>query len=1175
MASSETPRRPSYRDEVALVRHLATVLEDRLAGRDSDRRVNVHPLDWCYLGVLGPRKPEPAAIELDEQQPDVTPDPASDVPQPADAIAGKEAAVVAAPLENAPQLETISDGRGDAGDKVEHREGVRRPPSALGFEVLVEPDQDGVAELLVDAAFCIFTKHLPTHAEQAMVLGTEGGSDGLPLGEIVQRWPVTVTGTSLEVRPESSHVVSDAGAIQAAIDAALMNAFARPDVARAWPGTRPTVRSDALRDDTTFTQFLASITGGLKTDQWQLHGALELRSSRREDGRIRLGCYLRNDTPATGVGYQDAFAVIADARLSAVVQRGTLVPVEILPVPEDYQFDRRVWAVGHNTSVAVSDDRSKLRTAALATYEQPRVITRDRPPASFEALASDPIPTLSAIHDAMTAYAADWTNRVIAENALSLAPKPLDACRSDLQGFLSEQEHFASGLAALRADRRLLQAFMAMNRVFGRLAKGYDAWRLFQVVFIVSQLPSLAIREGLDEGEFPEGVRRTWTSVLDEGDVLWFKTGGGKTEAYLGLSCCAMLYDRMRGKSFGVTAWLRFPLRMLSVQQLQRAMSVVWETERERLSLLGTSANQSDAFRLGYFVGATTTPNSLSDDELKKYGSSEAREALRVVPDCPSCKARGTVVVSVDQQASLFRHRCLACASELPLDISDDEVYRHLPALLVGTVDKMASIGQQWKFGMLWGGTRWRCPSHGYAFGDYCLVFGCKVDKKKRVRVSPYDGPPSLHVQDELHLLQEELGAFAGHYETLIRHCEGAVSTRPSKVVAATATIEGFEHQVRHLYGVRNARRFPGRGYDRLATFYAEPETDSGGHLHTARVFAAFRCLGNSADASAFCAEVLHAEIDSLIVEPGRALAFLHDCRTEADVHALMRYYTTSLNYVGSLQRGSRVSQALEQIADRAVPGAGRELNVEYHSSRSTGAEVAQLVHRVESPPERQSEDFLDAIVATNMISHGVDLERINVMIMDGVPDQVAEYIQASSRSGRKHVGLVVVALPAYSLRATSIYHRFAEYHAHLDRMVSPVPVNRFAKYAADRTLPGIAIGLLYGSRMPKTGSTKLKERYHASVLLEALGPALMTEVKGAYAIGQGVYDSSLEAGLVESLERGLDVIRLSIKSSHEKAVRDAVRPAPMRSLRDVEAGVPFQPDVDYRILQWLQKARE
>jgi ATP-dependent helicase YprA (DUF1998 family) len=106
-------------------------------------------------------------------------------------------------------------------------------------------------------------------------------------------------------------------------------------------------------------------------------------------------------------------------------------------------------------------------------------------------------------------------------------------------------------------------------------------------------------------------------------------------------------------------------------------------------------------------------------------------------------------------------------------------------------------------------------------------------------------------------------------------------------------------------------------------------------------------------------------------------------------------------------------------------------------------------VRRIEAPPDWTEEGYLDATVATNVISHGVDVERFNLMIMDSIPEETADYIQASSRSGRRHVGLVLAVLPSYSFRASSIYHRFKEYHEHLERLVSPVSVNCFAKYAA------------------------------------------------------------------------------------------------------------------------------
>ena len=1170
----------TYKDELALTRHFVNVLEQKLGGRDAVRRTNVHPLDWCHLGVIGPSKQAQVPVDLDAQALDAEPSPDGQPAGPAAPPTTKDGSIQAANGASSGSDEPVNE-QAPIVDKGDDRDARRRPPSAIGFEVLVEPDDSGLIELKVDVSFCIFTKHVPTWAEQTNVLET-GASAGAPLAEVVQRWPLEVKGVIYRIPGGSKGHHNDAGAIQTVLDAALRKAFLSPDAERVWPGTRPKVDKAAyLKDAPSFRAFLISLTAGLPAEAWEMRASLEVRTTVRPDGKVRVGCYFRNDTPETppltkGKGLKDAFKYIGDVTVSGQVSAGRLFPIEILPVAQDYQYDRRVWAVGHNTSVRADEHARSIVTASLAVFEQPRVMTRDAVPARFSALAVDPFATLEAIFHSMNEYSDDWKVRVLEENVLGLDDAAFAQCKHDQAGFEDEIRRFAEGVAALHADSRLLTAFKAANRVMGKLAKGYDSWRLFQLVFIVTQLPALAIREGVEQGEFPVGVKRQWADVLDWGDVLWFRTGGGKTESYLGLACCAMLYDRLRGKGFGLTAWLRFPLRMLSIQQLQRAMRVIWETEQERKALLGAESAKSDQIRLGYFVGSTTTPNSISEEDLKKYTSEESLEKLRVVPDCPACGGQGTVKVTTDIPAVRFSHICGKCGVELPLDVSDDEVYRHLPALIVGTIDKMASVGQQPKFGMLWGGAKWRCRRHGYAFGEYCPAFGCKEDKKARVPVKAYDPSPALHIQDELHLLQEELGAFAGHYETLIRFCEGAVSGRPSKVVAATATIEGFEHQVCQLYGVKNARRFPGRGYDKLRSFYAEPELDDG-KVKTARIFIAFKSPSMPpADASAFCTEILHAEIGNLYANPHLALAFLRDARTADAVFSLLTYYTTTLNYVSSLAKGSRVKQALADVASKVRPGATRDLNVEYHSSRSTSAEVANLVHRVESPPKWDDAAFLDALVATNMISHGVDLERFNLMTMDGVPEETAEYIQASSRSGRRHVGLVMVVLAGFSLRATSIYHRFLEYHAHLDRMVSPVPVNRFAKYAAQRTLPGIALGLMYGLHAPQTGKSNLNKRNDVALLIKDLDAAFLDEVKEAYSLGRAVYDPRLEKALADTLEEQLGVVVMSIRNSYEKNVKDAIRPAPMTSLRDVEAGVPFWADVaDSRLLTFVQKTRE
>jgi len=1179
--TAKTNYKPTYADELELSHHFVRVLEQRLAGRDSVRRTNIHPLDWCHLGVVGPSKVTHIPVEMDSVTVDAEPDP--DAAATAAAAGAKLSTSSAAP--KASPAAPSNDGEPAAEappviEKSEDRDGPRRPPSALGFEAMLAPAASGRIVLEVDASFTVFTKHLPSWAEQTSVL--EGSASTGPLAEVVQRRRLEVKGLRFEL-PATGGKALDGGRVQAVIEGALQDAFGSPDAERLW-ATRPKVdKASYLKDEKTFNEFLTNLAQARDVERWELHGSVEVRAAVRPDGLLRIGCYFRNDTPETppltkGKGLKDAFKVFGDVSVTARILEGALHPIEILPVPQDYQYDRRVWAVGHNTSVVASENSSEIRTAALAVYEQPRIMTRDAVKARFSELAQDPFQTLTAIYEEMVVYARHWKSDVLAANSLKLDPHAYEQCTKDYAGFEDEIKRFASGVAALRVDERLLAAFKSMNRVMGRLALGYDAWRLFQLVFIVTQLPGLAVRAGVVAGQFPPGQSRTWGDALDWGDVLWFRTGGGKTEAYLGLACCAMLFDRLRGKAFGVTAWLRFPLRMLSIQQLQRAMRVIWETEQERKALLGADAGATDGIRLGYFVGSTTTPNSLSREDLeKKYSSEESLEKLRVVPDCPACGEPGSVRVTTDLAAVRFRHVCTKCSVELPLDVSDDEVYRRLPTLIVGTIDKMATVGQQPKFGMVWGGAKWRCPVHGYAYGEWCSAYGCKEEKKTRIPVKAHDPAPALHIQDELHLLQEELGAFAGHYETLIRFCEASASGRPSKVIAATATIEGFEHQVCHLYGVKHARRFPGRGYDKARSFYAEPEQDSAGEDKTARIFVAFKSPSMPpADASAYCTEILHGEIARLYASPHLALAFLKDAKVDADVHELLTYYTTTLNYVGSLQKGSRVKQALDDVASKLRQSAARDLKVEFHSSRSSSAEVADLVHRVESPPKWEDTGFLDALIATNMISHGVDLERVNLMTMDGVPEETAEYIQASSRSGRRHVGLVVVVLAGFSLRASSIYHRFLEYHAHLDRMVSPVPVNRFAKYAAQRTLPGVALGLVYGVHAVQTGKSGLNKRKEAETLLNDLGPKFFSEVQQAYSLGGAVYDPRLEQALKDTLKEQVDKVAMSIRNSFEPYVKDAVKPAPMTSLRDVEAGVVFWPDAaDGRLLLFVQKSRE
>lgn len=314
----------------------------------------------------------------------------------------------------------------------------------------------------------------------------------------------------------------------------------------------------------------------------------------------------------------------------------------------------------------------------------------------------------------------------------------------------------------------------------------------------------------------------------------------------------------------------------------------------------------------------------------------------------------------------------------------------------------------------------------------------------------------------------------------------------------------------------------------------------------------------------------------------GKLGAWLPTARTEEAVRELLYYYSTTLTYVGSKSRGVRIRQALERDASRLRPGNARDLNTEFLSGDSTLSAIADVVRRVEDPPEWDEEGYLDATIATSIISHGVDVERFNLMVMDSIPEETADYIQASSRSGRRHVGLVLATLASYSLRASSIYHRFTEYHRHLERLVSPVSVNRFAKFAAQRTSPGVFAGLLLGRYGAVLHTPQLAKRRVAAEFLNQNVPSQLgmqigrreieEAVREAYALDEHIYPEGLELRMRQTLRDQVEQFLHLIGGSRKDRVTEVLQPTPMTSLRDVDVGVRFRPDenADYRELQWF-----
>jgi len=1215
-----------YEQELEIVNHFVDRLERRLAGREELALINRLPIDECHLGVLAPwRSPdEPDPLDPDEMGEEGS---GAAATAPSVVAATPMAAVSSATARPDTQEEQDAGGRQKSVERTDDQDVPRRPPSALGCELMLVPE-DGKIRVTVNLSFAFYTNHLPTYREQLRSLGGnytpatpvpaaavaapatpvagrgkgKSNDTAMSLAYVLRRSTVSLEALTFELDALHATEVHETARLQKALDDAITQALLDRPAPEGTMATRVAaqLKETDLATEQAFNTFMTAYMQGKRAGRPDpaLQASLTVRTEPQANGQVRVSIYLSNNTRLSTVRTQDNANILADARLSGDVTLGTVVPIEILPIARDYQYDRRVWGVGHNTSVVVHHDEGRsgrFETRALARFDQPRLTTKDHLPTDFLRFDTLPFDALSEIHQAMHAEVHSWQDDVIAKNVYHLDTEQLLACQADLDTFRQEVDRFAAGIAALRAQPQLLQAFQAMNRVMARIAakKGFARWRLFQLAFIVTQMPALALREGVSEGVDHLGQPHDWHDDLDIADVLWFPTGGGKTESYLGLICCAMLFDRLRGKTLGVTAWLRFPLRMLSVQQLQRAVGMIHEAQVELSTLLPEGSG--DPLLLGYFVGGSTTPNTMDDQFWKSHATPDSCERFKMIADCPKCGGHGTVKLMPFPKANKLRHICQEadCKYVLPVVVTDTEIYRSLPTLIVGTVDKAATIGFQERFGILWAGPRWKCPEHGYGIGDFC-IFGCKLTAKEIAKLPPIqtkDPAPSLHIQDELHLLQEELGAFAGHYETLIRYCESQVGTHlKAKVIAATATIEGFEHQTRHLYGVKAARRFPSRGHRRHENFYAKLEeagAEKPGEAKVARVFVAFRPSGPSTDAASRCARILNATVTQLYNDEAGTLAALKETRTPQELASLRYFYSMSLTYVASLTGGTRVKDALNDASLEIMNGA-RDLGVRYLSGRSSTGEIANVIDEIESPQAWKSMQHVDALVATNVISHGVDLERCNLMVMEKYPAETAEYIQASSRSGRKKVGLVVVVLPVYNLRASSIYNRFREYHEHLDRMVTPVPVNRFAKQALRRTLSGTIAGLINGVAVPRregTANTSLSKVPAALAWLDRpLTPGgahllISDHLRGAQALGEGNYDLSLENAQQALMDEAYEVLRDRLgqysKTAGVQRLGEGLNPKPMTSLRDVERQVQFRPaEMSYAELEWFEHAR-
>ncbi|WIV60608.1 helicase-related protein [Amycolatopsis nalaikhensis] len=537
-------------------------------------------------------------------------------------------------------------------------------------------------------------------------------------------------------------------------------------------------------------------------------------------------------------------------------------------------------------------------------------------------------------------------------------------------------------------------------------------WRPFQVAFMLQCLAGI-----VDPDHDDRAVA----------DLLWFPTGGGKTEAYLGLIAFTVFLRRLRDGSEGdgVTVLMRYTLRLLTLQQFERAASLVCAMEFIRFrdpERLGATP-----ISIGMWVGLSATPNDLksAEESLEQLQGNSAKQLdkknpvqLRICPWCGGVLTADDYEVVMAEKRMVVRCRDVAChfhaAPGLPVHVVDQAVYEWHPTLVIATVDKFASLP-------------WR-PVTG-------ALFNRDLDGRR---------PPELIVQDELHLISGPLGTLTGLYETAV----DLLADRP-KVVASTATIRRASDQVTALFD-RRVSQFPPAGLDARDSWFAveTPRTDK----------ASRRYLGLMTSSTSQT---------TLLVRTYAAL--LHEAAGAEEAGAppeVLDPYWTLVGYFNSLRLLSAaelqvrddVQGRLEALADRDGSGKRGDVSPEELSSRADSTRIPALLKMIERGlPE---DDVLDVLLATNMISVGVDIDRLGLMAVMGQPQTTAEYIQATSRVGRRHPGLVAVMLNSMRSRDRSHYENFPTFHSELYREVESTSVTPFSARARDRGLHAVVVAL-------------------------------------------------------------------------------------------------------------------
>ena len=830
--------------------------------------------------------------------------------------------------------------------------------------------------------------------------------------------------------------------------------------------------------------------------------SIEVYARSRDDGQYLITVSLVNRNETDGpADSRCLFQTFLSASIRSESAEGLICPYPSRPFeqldPEEQSFElldrhQQTFAIGHGCAGDWEASENSNRASQVFGNCLPRHELPSFTPNIQRSDGSGPLEVamaplagivpdddgMDALEEVVSSYEV-WIERqrarmpTLPDFLRPTAHRHLESCRSCANrmrsglGFLRGNENSNVRLAFQLANRAiLLQQLMTHQReprameyntarcsisfsepyaeidILEQL-EGKGNWRAFQIAFFLMSLESTVNKQSHDR---------------ERVELIWFPTGGGKTEAYSALAAFSMLYRRLTDPNdVGVDVLMRYTLRLLTAQQFQRATALICAMEKIRRDDEFLPCLGEGEFTIGIWVGRDNTPNQRTDavQELGQMERGGSRENRFLVTKCPCCRAQlGPIDYPRNRRpknapaqrgyardGNTIKIHCsddnCEFSDKLPVVIIDEDIYEFRPTMVIGTVDKFATLA-------------WRPEARS--------LFGIG-DEGQRTH-----SPPTLIIQDELHLISGPLGSMAGLYEAVVEELATDRRVEPPvkpKIVCSTATICHYQDQVRSLYGridqnnESNVTLFPPPGIDSGDSFFAEFDRDDNGNLSPGRRYLGVHGVGlgslQTTQVRTFSA-LLQAvtQFDGVERDPWwTLLSFFNSLRELGTSLSLLQsdipnYLKTIRQRQGIPPEQWRYLRSLKELTGRLrddeVPRAISELEVQVITNRSRAVDVC---------------------LASNIIEVGIDIDRLSLMTVVGQPKTTSQYIQVTGRVGRKprdRPGLVVTIYSASKPRDRSHFEKFRSYHSRLNAQVEPTSVTPFSPPALDRALHAVMV---------------------------------------------------------------------------------------------------------------------